>query len=931
MEPLLKRRLPKLYRYMSMQKLKHRLITTVLLAFLGLIIAFGIQAFSQQMAIAKKPNTTQLICAKTPNLSPEQLSAEGRISYNQGRFDAAIDCWKKATDAYSQNPNNPEAINNRINLAQAEQALGLYPRACNTLVKIYREEDCATLLQNEIKRKDLLKILEERADSSAKISGLRIFGNILRGIGELDLSHEVLLLSLKKTESQDQTATWLDIGNTRRALSNKEQDLYSRTQEEKNVVCAVINAYTSEAAYQSAINETSSNSPSNIPLQTQLNQLSLRLDTKDWLNKIKEETQDKAKRNRNILERVFQPNYFVKRNQTENCSQQLTDYQSQFPNQIRNWVNQNLSNQNQLQQIDNLQQQIEKLQPSHTALYTRINFARSLIRLQALPGIDKKTETFLKTTIDQAKKQDNLKAQSYALGYLGKLYEKNQNWELAKTQTRKALLIAQAMPSPDIMYQWQWQLGRIYKRELPAREKANTKDKEKEFQEARSAYAGAFQTLESLRRELATGSPDAQFSFQNDIEGIYREYVDLLLRDKEPSADSLSQARQVIASLQSVELENFLRLACPEYDVTKIDKIIDEKAKNTAFLYPIVLENRVEVIVKVPTNLTNNKDANQGLKHYSTLIERKEVERQVRQLQIDLEEEYTFDAVKDEGQAVYGWLLKGAEKYLSKDIDTLVFALDTNLRNIPLAALVYGQEAGKPQYLVDKYAIALAPRLQIPTPRLLQGKTLTVLAAGLTEPESEKDKQKFPKLRSVEEELKEIKQASPANISVSQLLNKDFRINNFKNEINTSSFQVLHLATHGEFSSSPEKTFLLTSDKPIVVKEVGNLFRKQAQNQSEPIELLVLSACETAAGDKRATLGISGVAVQAGARSAVASLWSLDDEISVEFTKEFYKQLVDPTLTKAQALQKAQIALKNSPGREHPRYWAPYILLGNWL
>ncbi|WP_245587404.1 CHAT domain-containing protein [Cylindrospermum stagnale] len=914
-----------------MQKLNQRFITTVLLALLGLMIALSIQAFSQQMAIAKKPNATQLICTSTPNLSPEKLSENGRISYEQGRFDAAIDCWKKATDTYSQNGNNTEIINNQINLAQAEQALGLYPRACNTLVQIYGEKDCTSLLQNEIKQKIFFSTLKQKADSPAKITGLRSFGNILRGIGELDLSHEVLKLSLEMTQSQDQTATWLDIGNTRRALSNKEQDLYSRTQSEENLVCAIINAYTSQEAYQKAINETSSNSPSIIPLQAQLNQLSLRLDTKDWLNKIQKETQDKPKKNRNLLERVFQPNYFVKRKQTENCSQQLTDDQSQLPNQIRNWVNQNLSNQNQLQQIDNLQQQIEQLPPSHTALYTRLNFARSLIRFQALPGIDQKTESFLNTTIDQAKNQNNLKAQSYALGYLGKLYEKNQKWELAKTQTRKALLLAQSIPSPDIMYQWQWQLGRIYKRELPAREKANTKDKEKEFPEARSAYAGAFKTLESLRRELATGSPDAQFSFQNDIEGIYREYVDLLLWNKEPSANSLSQARQVIASLQSVELENFLRLACPEYDVKEIDKIIDEKAKNTAFLYPIVLEDRVEVIVKVPTTSTNNKDANQGLKHYSTFIERKEVERQVRQLQIDLEEEYTFDAVKDEGQTVYGWLLKGAEKYLSKDINTLVFALDTNLRNIPLAALVSGQDAGKPQYLVDKYAIALAPRLEIPNPRLLQGKTLTVLAAGLTEPESEEDKQKFPKLRFAKKELDAIKQANPANISVSPLLDTNFRIKNFKNEINTSSFQVLHLATHGEFSSSPEKTFLLTSDEQIVVKEVGNLFRKQAQNQSEPIELLVLSACETAAGDKRATLGISGVAVQAGARSAVASLWSLDDEISVEFTEKFYKQLVDPNLTKAQALQQAQIELKNSPGREHPRYWAPYILLGNWL
>ena len=236
----------------------------------------------------------------------------------------------------------------------------------------------------------------------------------------------------------------------------------------------------------------------------------------------------------------------------------------------------------------------------------------------------------------------------------------------------------------------------------------------------------------------------------------------------------------------------------------------------------------------------------------------------------------------------------------------------------------------KPKYLIDNYALALAPRLEIPKTQALQGKGLKILAAGLKEQEI--NSQKYPKLNYVETEIKAIEEIPNSGYSVDKLINQEFNIDKFKNEINTFAFRVLHLATHGEFSSSPEKTFLLAYNQPIKMNQVGEIFRKQAQRQPEPIEILMLSACETATGDKRATLGISGVGVRAGARSAIASLWTLDDQISVDFTKIFYKQLIDPKVTtKAQALQQAQKELKDLPGREHPRYWAPYILLGNWL
>ncbi len=945
MEPFLKRTFPK------------RAISKLLLALVGLILVFGIHIFLREKAIAIQAPATQLICASTPNLSPEQLSAEGRVSYEQGRFDAAIDCWQRATTAYRQVGNETERINNQINLAQAEQALGLYPRACNTLVQIYGEQDCTNLLQlkDQDKRQQLFNIFNKQVDSPAKITGLRSLGNILRGLGELDLSNQVLLISLDKSQSPEKAANLLDLGNTRRAFSNKEQDFYSRSQESQHLICAIVDAFAAKSAYEEAIQNTDSTSDqiSTIKLQAQLNQLSLLLDLKDWYS----DKINKQNNKNDAIDRLF-IKYRILRFAEQKCwNDQLISWDDQLKPKLDKGINyilirnnfqslkQQLSNQNppiQLEQINNIQQQINKLPPSHATLFTRLNFVQNLMRISKDSQDENQIKYFLTETLNRAKKQGNIIAESYALGYLGKLYEDSKELQLAISNTQGALFLAQSIPAADIVYQWQWQLGRIYKSQLPPRKQVQTKDLQndvKSLNEAQAAYEETFKTLESLRRELATSNPDAQISFQKDIEGIYREYVDILLRDDKPQIKDLSKARQVISSLQAAELENFLRQACPEYNLSDIDSIINQRTQKTAFISPIVLDDRIEVIIKLPTDLNNKNLTDIALKHYRTEgedIDRTKIEEQLKQLQIDLEEEYTFDAVTKETNNVYKWLLQGAEKYLqNKDIDTLVFALDTPLRNIPLAALVYNiTPDNKPQYLIEKYALALVPRLNIPTFTTLQNKRIKILAAGLAEPESNINQQrKFPKLNYVKAELNVLNDIEKINsrVSVTKLEDNNFKTDNLQSNINSSAFQILHLATHGEFSSSPENTFILAFDKLIRVNELDKVFKKQAQNQQEPIELLILSACETASGDQRAALGISGVAVRAGARSAIASLWTLDDENSVDFTREFYKQLVTLDKTKAKALQEAQKQLKDKPGREHPRYWAPYILLGNWL
>jgi CHAT domain-containing protein len=232
-----------------------------------------------------------------------------------------------------------------------------------------------------------------------------------------------------------------------------------------------------------------------------------------------------------------------------------------------------------------------------------------------------------------------------------------------------------------------------------------------------------------------------------------------------------------------------------------------------------------------------------------------------------------------------------------------------------MAALYDGK-----QYLIEKYAVAASPSLQLLPPRPLEKLKLKVLGAGLTQA-----RQGFSALPNVGVELSEI----ASEVSKNEiLLNHKFTSEALQQELDRANFPIVHLATHGQFSSQQAQTFLLAWNKPIRANEFGNLMR--SKDPTNTIELLVLSACRTAAGDRRAALGLAGIAVRAGARSTVASLWSLDDESSAQFMSAFYQGL-SSNLSKAQALRQAQLAMLQNPLYRSPRYWASFVLLGSWL
>lgn len=308
----------------------------------------------------------------------------------------------------------------------------------------------------------------------------------------------------------------------------------------------------------------------------------------------------------------------------------------------------------------------------------------------------------------------------------------------------------------------------------------------------------------------------------------------------------------------------------------------------------------------------------QPLRSYKTQIAQSKSEKLLGQLRQELNKRYSLEETRLLSQQVYNWLISPVEAQLRlSHIKTLVFVSDGVLQNIPMSVLYDGQ-----QYLIEKYAIAASPSLQLLPPQPIEKFRLKVLTAGLTQP-----REGFPALPSVGAEIKQIKSEVS---SIEILLNQGFTSNALEQELSSSYFPFVHIATHGQFSSQANKTFILAWNKPIFASELSSLVSSK-ESQKSAVELLVLSACETAAGDRRAALGLAGVAVRAGARSTLASLWSVDDESSAVLMSEFYGKLSQKKLSKAEALRQAQLALLKNPKYMVPYYWSSFVLLGNWL
>ncbi|MEP0856193.1 CHAT domain-containing protein [Trichocoleus sp. DQ-U1] len=289
-------------------------------------------------------------------------------------------------------------------------------------------------------------------------------------------------------------------------------------------------------------------------------------------------------------------------------------------------------------------------------------------------------------------------------------------------------------------------------------------------------------------------------------------------------------------------------------------------------------------------------------------------------------------------QQMYQWLLAPLEKDLQRlDIQNLVFLMDEGLRTIPIAALHDGKG-----FILERYSVGLMPSLSLTDTHYQSLKNAQVLAMGIS---------KFTDKNPLPAVPRELSAIVPYLWKGKSFLNEDFTLKNLKAQRQQQPFEIVHLATHGEFNSgSPSNSYIQLWDTKLRLDQWRELGW-----DNPPVELLVLSACRTAVGNEQAELGFAGLAVQAGVKSALASLWYVSDEGTLGLMAEFYEELKTAPI-KAEALRQAQLAMLKGQVRleggklrtrngdislppqllgignqvlSHPYYWSAFTMIGN--
>jgi CHAT domain-containing protein len=547
------------------------------------------------------------------------------------------------------------------------------------------------------------------------------------------------------------------------------------------------------------------------------------------------------------------------------------------------------------------------LEPSHEQISALITVGLTYGKLRASLITELSANLSLasfQSLHDAAKGADRLgdrRASSFAWGYMGKLYEDERRYAEALDVTQHAILMGRQASAPEALYRWHWQAGRLLK----------ALDRPKE---AIAAYRQAIVAVQSIRPEVSamTAEEQAGASFRETVGAVYFELADLLLRGADGDTDSrhreavLREARDTVELFKIAELQDYFQDDCVQAARSHATGL-ESVSKTAAVIYPIMLQDRLEILVSLPS----------GMVRKTVPVGAEALTEEIRTFRILLEKRTTREYLSH-AKKLYGWLIQPIESmWAGAGIDTLVMVPDGALRTIPLAALHDGT-----QFLIKKYAVATTPGVTLSDPRPLDRKSIKLLSVGITDAI-----QDFPALPHVSRELETIH----GLYGGTSLLNKQFMMSRVQEELKMHPYSVMHIASHGQFQSDSNETFLLAYDGKMTMDRLEE-YVGMLRFREEPLALITLSACETAAGDDRAALGLAGVAIKAGARSALASLWFLDDQASSELVTEFYRQLHNDAVgSTAIALQRAQIKFLEHQEYNHPAYWAAFLLLNNWL
>ena len=513
------------------------------------------------------------------------------------------------------------------------------------------------------------------------------------------------------------------------------------------------------------------------------------------------------------------------------------------------------------------------------------------------PAAQAQREALLREALAAAEAGGDLRARSQALGLLAELARERGRPDEALDLVRQALFAAQAAQAPDLLFRWEWLSARL----------AETRG---DVTAAIAHYRRAHASLPAFRHDLLADLRLRRESYRDAIGPAFLGYANLLLRTAGRAGgdaarrDRLLEAREAIEQMKAVELEDYFQDECVARLQSRARRL-ESLAARTAVIYPVIFPDRLDLLVS----------AGEEIERVSVPVSGRVLEAEAHALRRLLEKRTTRQYLPH-AQRLHAWLIEPVSAFLAAHaVETLVVIPDGALRGIPFAALHDGTG-----FLARRYALATAPALSLVESGAggLAGRR--ALVGGLSEAV-----QDYPGLPQVARELDEV-----GGLFDTRLLgNAAFRVPAVREAMGETPFSVVHIASHGEFDSDPRRTFLLTWDGRMSMDVLERLMRS-GRLREDPVELLTLSACRTAAGDDRAALGLAGVAVKAGARSALATLWYINDEASSRLVTGFYRAIATGKATKAQALREAQGLLLEDPRYRHPGYWAAFLLIGDW-
>ncbi len=461
-------------------------------------------------------------------------------------------------------------------------------------------------------------------------------------------------------------------------------------------------------------------------------------------------------------------------------------------------------------------------------------------------------------------------------------------------------------------------------------------------------YKQSINVREAIRKDIRKLDKDIQKSYLETVSSSYKHLADLLIQQ-----DRIMEALQVLDLLKVQELEDYLKnikgsdrsaqgvkllepekaislkfgaisfenspeinsqLAnkiqqLPKAEINKVPDYLQKIPQGTALLYPLILGDRLEIILFSPNTTPINRTVN---------ISQKELETLVIDFRSGLLDSGSED-VKEAAAKLYKLLIKPIESDLTQaKVTTILYAPDGQLRYIPLAALYNGK-----QWLAEKYRInnLISYSLFNFAPKLKNQPNILAGAFG-----GKANEKKFGQI-GLPATLTEV-QAIANSFTNSVTLTEE----GFSRQAIESQFKnhnILHLATHAKFNTgTPDNSFIIfgNGDK-IRLNEITDW-------QIPNIDLIVLSACQTGVGKLGDGIEILGFGYQiqkAGAKNAIASLWSVNDEGTQALMEAFYGELKKGDVSSTEALHRAQVALIKSPKYNHPNYWSAFFAIGNGL